>query len=67
MAKRSAAMQSHHTLNMPAPRLRRGLGMPPLKPRVTEHYCHEHRRGIPQGKHSGNYNAHSAPKHVAYP
>ncbi len=29
MAKRTAAMQSHHTLNMPAPRLRRALGMPP--------------------------------------
>ena len=29
MAKRSAAMWHRYPVNMPAPRLRRGLGMPP--------------------------------------
>ena len=36
MAKRSAAMQSRRVFNMPAPRLRRGLGMPPVaRPNVA--------------------------------
>ncbi len=36
MAKRSAALQPHQMFNMRAPRLRRGLGMPPIKSTVTE-------------------------------
>lgn len=36
MAMGEAARGSHHTFDMPAPRLRLGLGMPPFMSELTE-------------------------------